>query len=84
MPVISVLFKAWSRISHECSTSAVVPMLILSAKIVLFFELCKFLGASLSEIVGIYRKLSEIIGRTSQIPTKCKRGSRMSDDIGRN
>ena len=42
-------------------------MLILSAKIVLFFDICKFFGASLSEIVGIYRILSEIIGRAAQI-----------------
>ena len=45
-------------------------MLILSAKIVLFFELCKFFGVGLSEIVGIYRILSEIIGRAAQIQAK--------------
>ena len=45
-------------------------MLILSAKIVLFFDICKFFGASLSEIVGIYRILSEIIGRAAQIQAK--------------
>ena len=57
-------------------------MLILSAKIVLFFELCKFFGVGLSEIVGIYRKLSDFIGRAAQI--NWKTGDRMPDNIRRN